>query len=158
MLIDKTYALADLFNDKHIRWGLGGSSLLHYLGADVTPRDLDVVIHFDDVELGKKLLLEQGATLIEEKPSNNEYLTEKFYTFKWDDIEIDLMARPGIRKQSQTYHMPFDKEGPAGFVDVFGHRLWLCSADDWAAYYSLMTGREQRVSQLTPYLKHNKKG
>ncbi len=152
MLKEQTYALADLFNAHGIRWGLGGSSLLYYLGAEISPRDLDVVIHYDDIELGKRLLIEAGAICLEEKKSNNTYLTEQFYTFEWFEIEIDLMARPGIQKGDLIYRMPFDDHGAERFVQIENHQLWLCHPKDWFDYYTLMEGREHRLKQLAPYL------
>lgn len=147
--------LAKILNQNEIQWAFGGSSLLYYIGIPLTPRDLDVVIAKKDIEKAKIVLMDSGAELKEERHSDNEFLTEKFYTFMWDDVEIDLMAVPGIRKGEETFIMPFDQKGPWKWVEEGGEKIALCDPEDWLIYYSLMANRETRVSQLKGYLEQS---
>lgn len=151
--------LAKILNRHQIQWAFGGSSLLYYIGIPLTPRDLDVVVAKRDIEKACSVLVEEGAVLKAEKLSDDEFLTEKFYTLFWDGVEIDLMAVPGIRKNERTYIMDFDFKGPWKWVEDEGHevKIPLCDPEDWLTYYSLMNHREIRVSQLKTYLEGNKR-
>lgn len=148
--------LAEVLNRHQIQWAFGGSSLLYYLGIPLTPRDLDVVIAKKDIEKARHILTELGAVFKEEKISDEDFLTEKFYTLLWDDVEIDLMAMPGIRKNEMTHTIDFDRKGPWKWVEDDYVKIPLCDPEDWLIYYSLMINREERVSQLEGYL--NQKG
>lgn len=149
---ERSIQLAQLFNSHDIQWAYGGSSLLYYLGISVIPRDLDVVIASCDIERAKKVLESSNAKLLEEKMSNDDYLTEKFYTFSWGNIEIDLMAQPGIKKDAERFILDFDHKGPWKFIIKDEISIALCSPEDWLKYYSLMSNRQKRVEQLTQYL------
>lgn len=149
-------ALAALLNRHKIEWGFGGSCLLYFIGIPVTPRDLDVVIRYSDVEAARAALLADGAVLLEERPSNNQYLTRKFYTFQWGDMEVDLMAAPGIRRGDRIFEMDFDGKGPWKTVTFGGETIKLSDPADWLAYYSLMENRQLRVEQLANYLEGKK--
>lgn len=151
-VINKSLELAQLLNQANIRWGFGGSCLLYYLGLEVQPRDLDVVIAIKDVENAREALEMAGARLLEEKPSDNVFLTKKFYTFDWGGIEVDFMASPGIRTEEMEYHLNFDEEGPWKSLEVEGITLCLSDPNQWLVYYGLMKGREKRVSMLKSYL------
>ena len=148
--------LVKLFNQNEIQWAFGGSSLLYYLGIPVEPRDLDVVVAKRDIEKAQQLLRETGATFIEEKISHDDFLTEKFYTFLWKGMEVDLMAVPGIKRDDATFFIEFDKKGVWKWVEEVGEKIPLCDPEDWLIYYAMMTHREIRVAQLEDYLKKNK--
>lgn len=137
-----------LFNDEGIVWGFGGSCLLNALGVDISPRDIDMVVRLDCIERAKDLLLSRGAQLLEERPSNNVYLTRKFYTLKWQSVEVDLMADAGIQKQGEVFRLSFEEKGPWGMLVHEGQDVYLSSPFDWKIYYSLMDGREKRVSEI----------
>ncbi len=144
--------LARILNHNEIQWAFGGSCLLYYIGIPLTPRDLDVVIAKKDIEKARIALIQSGAELKEEKHSDNSFITEKFYTFLWEDVEIDLMAVPGIRKGDKFFVMQFDQKGPWKWVEDQGEKIALCDPEDWLVYYSLMENRETRVKQLSDYL------
>ncbi len=148
--------LVKLFNQNGIQWAFGGSSLLYYLGIPVEPRDLDVVVAKKDIDKAQQLLIDSGADFIEEKISHDDFLTEKFYTFLWKGMEVDLMAVPGIKKDDFTFVIQFDQKGVWEWVEVMDEKIPLCDPEDWLTYYSMMTNREVRVSQLEGYLKKNK--
>ena len=150
--------LASALNAHQIQWAYGGSSLLYYLGIPLTPRDLDVVIAKKDIEKACGVLQQLGAVIKEEKLSDDEFLTEKFYTLLWGDIEIDLMAMPGIRQNGKTFVMDFDAKGPWKWVEDGSVRISLSDPEDWLIYYGLMRNREHRVTQLNSYLLENQKG
>lgn len=144
--------LANLLNSHEISWAYGGSCLLYFLGIQVLPRDLDVVIKLQDIEKAKTLLLENDAVLLEEKKGDNHFLTQKFYTFLWGNIEIDLMAVPGIRTNDVEYIIHFDEKGPWKSVVVSNEKIYLCDPEDWLQYYALMQNRKLRVDQLTNFV------
>lgn len=153
--IASSIALAKLLNAHQIRWAYGGSSLLYYLDIPVMPRDLDVIVALEDVEKAKWILLEQGAAFIEEKKSDDVFLTKVFYTFHWQDIEVDFMASPGISKSGESFYIPFDAEGPWHELHLEDTTVYLSSPLDWLKYYGMMSGRETRVLQLETYLEMN---
>lgn len=141
--------VVSLFNENGIVWGFGGSCLLNALGVDIQPRDLDLVVRLDCIERAKDLLLANGAELLEEKPSNNTYLTKKFYTLKWQSCEIDLMADAGIQKNGEVFRLGFEEKGPWAVVMWKDMKVYLTSPFDWKIYYAMMEGREKRVSEIT---------
>lgn len=151
-ILDKGLQLAQLLNDAEISWGFGGSCLLHYLGLEIMPRDLDVVVAYRDVERARLAIEAAGAELLEEKCSDNEYLTKKFYTFDWNGVEVDFMASPGIRRDGLEFFMDFDTRGPWKIIENEGVSLSLSDPNQWLTYYSLMKGREIRVAMLKTYL------
>ena len=149
---ENSIKLATLFNQNKIQWAYGGSSLLYYIGIPVSPRDLDVVIAKKDIQRACDLLIDLGAELKEEKVSDEEFLTEKFYTLLWGEAEIDLMAVPGIRKNGETFILDFDDKGPWQWVQEGTVNIPLSDPEDWLTYYTLMHNREVRVAQLKEYL------
>lgn len=149
-------ALARLLNRHKIRWAYGGSTLLFFLEIPVKPRDLDVVVHIMDVERAKTLLIEAGAVLMEEKIGSDQFLTKKFYTFLWNDMEIDFMASPGIQTNSRIYFMNFDEKGPWKKTITENEDIYLCDPEDWIEYYGLMDNRQLRVDQLKQYVENRK--
>lgn len=144
--------LAKLLNNYEITWAYGGSCLLYFLGIQVSPRDLDVVIKLQDIDKAQRILLENGAVLLEEKKSDIHFSTQKFYTFIWGNIEIDLMAAPGIITNDVEYKILFDEKGPWKNVVVNNEKIYLCDPADWLQYYALMQNRKLRVDQLTEFM------
>lgn len=140
--------LIHLLNENGIVWGFGGSCLLNALGLDIVPRDLDIVIKMAHIEKAKALLLENGAKLLEEKVSDNVYLTRKFYTFLWKNVEIDFMADAGISKDGEQFRLDFESNGPWGSITDGELQIYLSNPYDWKTYYSMMVGRERRVADL----------
>lgn len=147
-LVKHNPQLIHLLNENGIVWGFGGSCLLNALGVDIIPRDLDIVVKMDHVEKAKALLLENGAELLEEKMSNNVYLTRKFYTLLWQNVEIDFMADAGISKNGEIFRLDFESKGPWGSIMDNELQIFLSNPYDWKTYYSMMEGRERRVEEL----------
>lgn len=151
-VVDYGIKLASLLNKEKIQWAFGGSCLLYFLNLPVSPRDLDVVVALKDVERARAVLEAHGAVLLEEKLSDNHYLTKKFYTLSWESVEVDFMASPGISNAGETYYMPFDETGPWRDLDLSGEQIFLSDPRHWLKYYGLMNGRENRVAMLQAYL------
>lgn len=151
-MFDYNKEVIELLNSNGITWGFGGSCLLNILGVEVTPRDLDIVIRLADIERAVNVLVANGAVLLEERISNNVYLTKKFFTLAYNDTEIDFMADAGIKRDEQICRLEFEKAGPWAYVDHMGTRLFLTSPYDWLDYYALMEGREHRVAQIKDLL------
>lgn len=149
---EQLLTIAKTLNGQDVFWALGGSSLLYYTGLDVNPRDLDIVIDLQDIEVAHQLLIGLGA-VPQKDPHENDgtYLTEKFYIFDWNGLEIDLMANPGVCKDKGIYHFRFNKGMERDVKHLMGVELYLSSIHEWAVYYDYLD-RPQRVAMINEYI------
>jgi hypothetical protein len=127
-------------------WGIGGSTLLHHLGLEAAPRDLDVFTTADNfAQVHAVLTAACGAP--GERPPHPRYACAQFARFTTaQGVSIDLMADIAVRTDSGVQRWQFD---PASIEHRNGLQ-WM-RAQDWLTLYQLFD-RPQRVAQLTAYL------
>ena len=126
-------------------WAIGGSTLLHHIGIEPNPSDLDLVVqeeHF--VSAVERLTATLGTGT---RPLDPNYLSKHFARFRSNDgTFVDLMA--GIASRT-----------PNGIVtwNFLPSRIllreglpWML-AEDWLELYALFN-RPRRVEQLKAYL------
>lgn len=115
-----------------IRFSLGGSGLLYFLGMPVTPHDIDIVVHEDDHDLLLTILSKYNVT---EKDPNPLYQTKHFYQFKVLGIDVDIMIHFAIKTNKGLYELPFQVDYLIPHQQLL---LPLGSLDDWTDAYRYM--------------------
>ena len=126
-------------------WAIGGSVLLHHLGIEAKPADLDIVVsaaHFAAAE--NKLASLFGAGL---QPRHDNYQSEHFSRFiAADGTQIDIMAGIAVLKGNELVSWTFEPK-----LTVMEDGLPWMRAQDWLLLYTLFN-RPARVAQLQPYI------
>ena len=126
-------------------WAIGGSTLLHHLGIEAEPVDLDIVVstaHFRAAE--NKLAAIFGTGL---QPRHDNYQSEHFSRFTAPDgTQIDIMAGIAVLQGNEVVTWQFE---PKHTVIEAG-LPWM-RAQDWLALYTLFN-RPARVAQLQTYI------
>jgi hypothetical protein len=128
-----------------LHWGIGGSTLLHHLGLEPAPRDLDLITteaHYPAVHAVLTQVFGAGS-----RPQHPRYVSAHFARFQdASALSVDLMADIAVRTAQGIERWQFD---PAA-VMVHDGLPWM-RAQDWLTLYQLFD-RPQRVAQLTAYL------
>jgi RimJ/RimL family protein N-acetyltransferase len=125
-------AFASELGQAKIRFSLGGSGLLYFLGMPVTPHDIDIVIHEDDHDLLLPIL--SNYQIIQKKP-NEMYKTKYFYHLNVLGIDVDIMVNFAIETEHGLYQLPFDVEYLIPHQQIL---LPLGSLADWTEAYHHM--------------------
>lgn len=131
-------------NKHNINWGLGGSLLLYLNDIETTVNDIDIVI--DESDLNKVAKLVSNYHHIE-KPKNDIYLTEKFYSVTIDEVDIDLMVGFKVSTGNEIYSYP---SGPNLFdktISIDNININLCRLEDWQKAYTAMK-RDNKIKLL----------
>jgi hypothetical protein len=135
--------LAPLLADK--TWAIGGDTLLHRLGLEAAPRDLDLVTTAADFAAVRRVLAEHGRDVTPEPPP--DYATRYFARFETDNgLTVDLIAELAIRLERGVFRWPFDADA----IELADELPW-CSAEDWALLYRLI-GRDECAAALDAWL------
>jgi hypothetical protein len=129
-----------------LRWAIGGSVLLHRLGLEAAPRDLDVVTTPGDFEAVRTRL---GSRLQQLNIAPHpRYASRQFARLASSTgIQIDLMADIAVHTQAGVQTWAFD----AATIEQHDGLPWMRAAD-WLQLYNLFD-RPQRVAQLAQYLR-----
>ena len=137
--------IAKKLNEGHITWAVGGSLLLYFKGIVDEFHDIDLMVHADDAEEAKSLLMEMGEL---QKPAyENPYKADHFYVFLVEDVEVDLMGGFTILKADGEHRCFLRKEDIYEKVLVDGEQIPLHSLTEWRRYYELM-GRSAKVKMI----------
>jgi hypothetical protein len=128
------------------QFGIGGSCLLHHLGLDVQPGDIDIVCteaHFSAIA---DVLHAQGYQL-QIVPPHPDYASAHFARFsRADSHNIDLMAGIAVRQHGGIRQWSFNPQRCHWQNGI----CWMPPAD-WLQLYQLFN-RPQRVAQLKRHL------
>ena len=137
--------IAKKLNEGHVTWAVGGSLLLYFKGIVDEFHDIDLMVHADDAEEAKSLLMEMGEL---QKPAyENPYKADHFYVFLVEDVEVDLMGGFTILKADGEHRCFLRKEDICEKVLVDGEQIPLHSLTEWRRYYELM-GRDTKVDMI----------
>lgn len=147
-VLSKAGALLDAGN---ILWGVGASVLLWRYGLVEAPRDIDIMVGQADAERAARLLDGLGTRV--EGRGAGPFVTEHFYEFDVDGVEVDVMGGFAVRYGGGVYRYRFDARSVPRRLAVAGHCLPFMSLEEWLALYLLMPGREQRAALIERHLR-----
>ncbi|MGL6072400.1 SlyX family protein [Craterilacuibacter sp.] len=135
--------IAPLLNG--LDWAIGGSTLLHHLGLEANPQDLDLMItpeHFAQAQLRLREVLNEEA-----RPAHPRNVAQHFARFiSSDGTTLDLIAGIAVQDEGRVSSWDFV---PAQ-VDWTDSLPWM-RAEDWLELYTLFR-RPFRVQQLHNWL------
>lgn len=135
--------IAPLLED--IPWGIGGSVLLHHLGLEPAPSDLDVVTTVDAFPVVRDRLA--GVLAVRAPKPHRNYLSAGFVRLADEQgVVVEVMA--GIAVVDGGIRRAW--EFRPGTVERVDGLPWM-SAQDWLALYRLFD-RPARVALLQRYL------
>lgn len=141
----------ELLNGNHITWGVGASMLLAQYGLAENPADIDIVVALEDIETVDSLLSSLG-TIKKQKEKSDIYLTDFFYEYVIDTVEIDVMAGFKIKlPDSSVFDYKFDKESIPHTFEIDGTYIPFMSLEEWYVLYQLMPNREYKADLLEGY-------
>lgn len=141
--------LAVALNREGICWAVGGSQLLAAYGLVEEPRDIDLLIQEKHALQAEKTLLHIGEH--KELPSKRPFRTKRFYQQRIEQIEVDVMSGFQIEHDEGIFMYPFDSSCIAFTQSVMGQELPFGHLEDWYILYSLMPGREHRITSIENY-------
>jgi N-acetylglutamate synthase-like GNAT family acetyltransferase len=129
-----------------LRFGIGGSTLLHQLGLEPAPRDLDLVCATEDFAAVVTRL--QGRLEPLPRTAHPRYRSAGFAQFTAPGgVEVEVMAGVEVAAGGDSIHWHFDPD----------HLRWSAGLPcmdprDWLELYGLF-GRPARVAQLEEFLR-----
>jgi hypothetical protein len=126
-------------------WAIGGITLLHHLGVEPAPVDLDIVVstaHYKATESKLNALFGKGL-----QPQHANYLSEHFSRFNAaDGTQIDIMTGIAVLQGNKLVSWTFEPHN----IVVEAGLPWM-RAEDWLTLYGLFN-RPVRVAQVQKYL------
>ena len=125
-------------------WAIGGSTLLHQLGLEPAPADLDLVTtpeHFDRAAAVLAARFGPG-----ERPAHPRFRSAHFVRHRAGGVAVELMAGIAVKSNDALVQWRFDPRR----IDLVEGLPWM-RADDWLALYRLFD-RPARVRQLEAHL------
>ncbi|MGM0379339.1 MAG: hypothetical protein ACQEQE_06300 [Bacillota bacterium] len=141
--------IAKLFNEKDIRWAIGGSTLLYFYDILENPNDLDIIINPKDKNKVFNILDKLGES-VESEPVKN-YKTGVFKKYYIEDVEIDIIGDFYIKTKDGYYLHPFDQLDTTKKV-IEGVTVYLDSLINWKKTYKMMGDPKKRVKLIENYL------
>ncbi len=135
-----------------LAWAIGGSVLLHHLGIEPTPNDLDIVV--TEAHFAAAMARLQPMAGTSHRPAGDGLMSTHFARLgTGTDTAIDVMAGIAAHTAHGTVRWHFD---PTRVRHENG-LPWML-AQDWLVLYRLFN-RPARVAQLSsfltqPHLKH----
>jgi len=143
--------IAESLNPKGIIWGIGASMLLAQYGLVNNPADIDIVVTMSDIDGVDQLLSPLGSR--QEKEKSDIYLTDFFYEYVIDSVEIDVMAGFKIKLPSSVFEYKFDRESVPRCFDIGGVNVPFMALEEWYVLYQLMPNREYKVNLLEEHFR-----
>lgn len=137
--------IANVLNENHVVWAVGGSLLLYFKDKTDTFHDIDLMVSESDIEKLKELFNPIGISLT--ITPNNNFKTKHFLKYKIDDVEVDVMAGLIIVKDGIDYDCSLTPELIVEHFKLENEVIPLQSLSDWKRYYELM-GRMSKVKLL----------
>ena len=141
--------IAKLFNEKNIRWAIGGSTLLYFYDILENPNDLDIIINPNDKNKVFNILDKLGES-VESEPVRN-YKTGVFKKYYIQDVEVDIIGDFYIKTKDGYYLHPFD-QSKANKKIVDDIIIYLDSLSHWKKTYKIMGDPKKRVILIENYL------
>ncbi len=126
-------------------WVIGGSVLLHHLGIEPAPADLDIVTteeHFPELQARLAAILGNCR-----RPSDPSYMSKCFASFE-SKSGVELDAMPGIAARTPSGIVLWSFSPST--IAIEAGLPWM-RATEWRELYALF-GRPARVAQIEAYL------
>lgn len=141
--------IAQLFGERGVLWGLGGSLMLSLRGLVEKANDIDLVVAESDIERAHELLLTlgTGARYGAKHPNYSRY----FYKHMISGVSVDVIGGYEIQHEQGMYEVPFDEMSIPDCTVLDGVQVPLMSLEDWFVIYSLI-GREEKRQMLHHHL------
>lgn len=151
MYKDTLQKIAKIFNENHISWGLGASSMLYFHGLIDTPRDIDLMV--DEVDAEKAIsLLTPFASEMQTDDGKGKYATKYFYEMVIDGQPIDVIGGYRILRGQWIYDFPLLKELDLKRVEVEGIEIPLTHIADWYVAYLIMGDPKGRAPVIESHI------
>lgn len=144
--------ITEALNSTDILWGVGASMLLYQYKLVDNPSDIDITVSISDIKEVDRILSSMGEKLSESK--SDIYLTEYFYEYIIDGVNIDVMAGFKINLTNSVFEYPFDKNSVPHHLKVGNTPIPFSSLEDWFVLYQLMPKREYKVNLIDEYFKN----
>lgn len=142
--------LAERLNKSGILWGLGGSGMLHFYGLAAEPRDLDLMIAWEDADQAIEVLHPMGVLAeLQPKPP---FCSRRFLRLQTGEVETDLISVFRIRHSEGIYELPLEKHSVTRTIRLEETTIPLTSPEDWYVLYLLME-RQERAAGLEQYFR-----
>lgn len=140
-------------NNSDILWSVGASLLLNRYGLADNPTDIDITVSVSDINKIDLILSAMGQK--QPESTSDIYLTDFFYEYVIDGINVDVMAGLKIRSGSAVFTYKFDEESvPHSFI-INNVNIPFSSLEEWSILYKLMPQREAKVKLINSYLDKN---
>jgi len=149
-LINTLSFIGEKLNKSNIIWGVGASILLNQFGLIEKPNDIDIFIDVKDIKKADEILKSIGKKKKREKTSI--YLTEYFYEYLINEVDIDVMAGFAVNHISGVFKYTFDNDSISEFKTINGVNIPFTSLEDWYVIYQLIPNREIKVNMIEKYL------
>lgn len=148
--------IARIFNENHISWGLGASSMLYFHGLVAQPRDIDLMV--DEVDAEKAIaLLAPFASEMQTDDGKGKYATRHFYEMVIDGQAVDVIGGYRILRGEWIYDFPTLKDLTLNTVELGGVEVPLTHLEDWYVAYLIMGDPKMRAPMIESYIE-NKSG
>ena len=145
--------IGGLLNDNNIEWALGASYALYFYGLVETPRDIDILVHEDYINEAIACLSTLGE--LQEEPPKGDYLTEYFYYFCIDNMEIDVICNFKLKHKEGVYSYLFDQDSIAHVKYVDGVKIPIIAIEEWYVLYLIMDNKKERGDLIEGYFDEN---
>lgn len=147
------FQIGRALNKEKIIWGLGASLVLYGYGLVDSPSDIDILVTEKDMDRAVSTLSKLGS--YREGGKTEVYLTEGFFEFTIQGIEVDLMAGFKIKNHGLIYDYTFDENSIPHHLSVQGEKIPYGTLEDWLILYYMIPGRENKFHLIRDYLKKN---
>jgi len=139
--------IAERMNKSCVKWALVGSTNHLIQGMDVIPRDIDVIISYDDLEKVKGVFSDLDFE-IKELP--NGEAQEMIFKMRGFDIQICADYSHG------KYYKKRQEEGSTIFVDIEEVSIPVFSLESEALCYEA-NGRLEKAERIRDFIKSRRK-
>lgn len=138
--------IAQMLNGTQALWAVGGSMMLSLNGIVDDPRDIDILVATDAIELVESALARLGSK--KERDISPIYVSEHFLEYTIGGIDIDVISGFRLNTAQGLYRYAFDARSVCEMRIIEEQPIPLGALEEWYVLYQLMPGREGRVLQI----------
>lgn len=137
------FPIVEKLEEYRIKYALGGSGLLHFLGLTGSVNDWDITVDCPKEALLKAI---SGYEWIEQPSGDGLFASE--YRISLRSLKIDFIGCFALRSEAGVVHLPVSPMENWDGIRVSSPEVWYIA-------YDLM-GRKAKADMLLNYLKSNK--
>lgn len=153
MDINDLYFLSVKLNKINIKWALGGSLVLYFNKILDNPRDIDILVNYEESNKVNDILYNYGEC--REIDRKEPYKTKNFCNYKINNTEVDIIGGFKIGHERGVYSYILDEEAISQYISINDIQVPLSSIEDWYILYQLIPGREKKVNIIEEYFNNN---